>query len=514
MKEFLGKRLDYLFRSTRGLTLVAIAMVALVTAIWGTLSGPMIEWGVRDITVKTLGMDLTQADREGRVVMLYHTIAMAIVAIEVYFITDLLPMKKHEQVTINVVVTVGYLTAMIFGLLFAYFGHNFTYHGLFLAGQSLVFFAGILLAAALWPWKKEYYLPEDTPYARSPKGVDLERAAFFTMAVATLLSATWGATTGSFWGNGHTTFLGEDIIRHPDHTTLQKAIIGHLHIMVSLTAAAITLTVGRWMDFKGKLHKWGIPIGILGIITLTAGALSVVWLDWAHTIIYVGAVFIMTEALFYVIFSWDKLIKDGTAHLDKPTFGQKIAALVKDPLKFGTGWQMVFMNFTVSGVGIFLAIKLEEIFRVWPHREERITLTGHWHILAALIATIIIMYYADMSNLKGKTRLWFGWILIIASDIAFGSATVFSMKRLFVDTNNQQPVVNTTMLLIDFGLGAILIMFSIFMGWRLYDLFKKEGEGQWSKEFTAEKQKSAKAEFEEQKRKMAELEAALKEVSK
>ncbi|RLD06616.1 MAG: hypothetical protein DRI32_02315, partial [Chloroflexi bacterium] len=72
MKEFLGKRLTYLFRSTKGLTLVAIALVAIVTAVWGTLSGPMIEWGIRDITVKTLGMDLSQADREGRIIMLYH----------------------------------------------------------------------------------------------------------------------------------------------------------------------------------------------------------------------------------------------------------------------------------------------------------------------------------------------------------------------------------------------------------------------------------------------------------
>ena len=508
----LSKRFDYLFRSTKGLTLVAIAGVAIVTAIWGTLSGPMVEWGIRDITVKVLGMDLTQADREGRIIMLYHTIAMAILAIEVYFITEIVPMKRNEQVMINAIITVGYLLALIFGLLFAYFGHNYTYHGLFLLGQSLVFFAGVLLAAALWPWKKEYYLPEGSPYARSKKGMDIERAAFFTMAVATLVSATWGATTGSFWANGHETFLAEDLIRHPHHTALQKAIIGHLHIMLSLAAVAITLVVGKWMDFKGKLHKWGMPIMIFGTIVLTVGALSIVWLEWAHTIIYGGAVFVMLPALFYVIYSWDKLIKDGTADIEKPNFRQKIAALLRDPLKFGSGWQMVFMNFTVSGVGIFMALRLEQIFRVWPAREERITLSGHWHILAALIATIIIMYYADLSGMKGKVRQWFGWILIIASDIAFGSATIFSMKRLFVDASNQQATVNTTMLLIDFGLGIILVMFALFMGWRLYDLFLKNG--QWNKEFTAEKKINAQVELEESKRKLEELQAALEEVSK
>ena len=506
------KRFNYLFRSTRGLVLVAIAMVALVTAIWGTLSGPMVEWGVRDITVKILNMDLVQVDREGRIIMLYHTIAMTIVAIEVYFMTEILPMKRHEQVSINATITIGYLTALIFGLIFGYFGHNFAYHGLFLVGQSLVFFSGILLVAALWPWKKEYLLPKDSPYARTKKGVDLERMAFFVMALATLLSATWGAVTGSFWANGHETFLAEDLIRMPHKTALQKAIIGHLHIMLTLVAIGITLIVGRWLDFKGKLHKWAMPIMIFGTIVITFGALSVVWLPWAHTTIYVGSAFVLFSALLYVIYSWDKLIKEGTADIEKPNFFQKISALLRDPLKFGSGWQMVFMNFTVSGVGIFMAVKLNEIFRVWPHREERITLTGHWHILSGLIATIILFYFMDISGVKGKLRKWAGWIIIIGSDIAFGAATIFSMKRLFVTEIEQQPLVNTTMLLIDFGLGAILVLLAIFMGWRLIDLFAKDGV--WSNEFDAEKKANAKADIEEQKRKLAELQATLDEVSK
>lgn len=509
--KFIAKRFDYLFRSTRGLTLVAIAMVALVTAIWGTLSGPMVEWGVRDITVKVLGMDLVQAEREGRIIMLYHTIAMTIVAIEVYFMTELLPMKRHEQVTINATITVGYLTAMLFGLCFAYFGHNFVYHGLFLLGQSLVFFAGILLAVALWPWKKEYRLPSDSSYMHTKKGLDLERVAFFVMAVATLVSATFGAVTGSYWGNGHETFLAEDLIRTPHKSSLQKAIIGHLHIMLTLIAVALTLIVGRWMDFKGILHKIAMPLMIVGTIIITAGALSVVWVEWAHTIIYFGSVFVMLAALMYVIYTWDKLIKEGTADTENPNFFQKMGALLRDPLKFGPGWQMVFMNFTVSGVGIFMAVKLDEIFRVWPHREERITLTGHWHILASIIATIILLYYGDLSNLKGKARKWYGWMIIIMSDLAFASATVFSMKRLFVPRTEQQSLVNTVMLLMDLGLGIVLVVLAIFMIWRLYDLFRKKGY--WREEYRAEKRANAQAALEEKEREMEELKANLKEVS-
>jgi len=193
----------------------------------------------------------------------------------------------------------------------------------------------------------------------------------------------------------------------------------------------------------------------------------------AHTIIYVGSVFVMLSALLLVIYGWRKLIHDRLAELKlkKPGFWKSLKALLHDPLKFGPLWQMVFMNFTVSGVGIFMAVKLDEIFRVWPAREERIILTGHWHILSAIIATIILMVYADIAGLKGKARKWFGWILIIGSDIAFAAVTVFTMKRLFVQEIYQQSVVNWTMLLADFGLAIVLVVLCILLLWRLFDLF-------------------------------------------
>ena len=482
MRSFISSY-NYLFRSTKGLVLVAIAMVSLVTAIWGTLSGPMVEWGIRDITVRITGMELLPAEREGRIIMLYHAIAMAIVAIEVYFITSIVAMKEHQQKTINATVTFGYLTAMIFGLWFAYFGHNFVFHGLFLVGQSLVFFAGILLAGALWPGNKEYYVT-DMEYSHTKKGVDLERVAFFIMTVAMLGSAIFGAVTGSYWGRGHETFLAEDLIREPHKTPLQLAIIGHLHIMLTLIAVAITLVIGRWMDFKGIFHKIAMPLMIIGTIIITFGVWSLVpYQATAHTFIYVGSIFVMSSALMLVIYGWRKLIHDRLAEqgIVKGGFWKGLKALLHDPLKFGPLWQMVFMNFTVSGIGIFMAINLDKIFRVWPAREERITLTGHWHILAAIIATIIVLYYADISGLKGKIRKWFGWTVIIGSDVAFAAVTIFSMKRLFLEHYAQQELVNWTMIFADIGLAIVLVVLAILLLWRLFDLFK--AEGLWQKEF-------------------------------
>jgi len=167
--QFIKDRFNYLFNSTKGLILVAIAMIAVTTAIWGMLSGPMAEMGVREVVIKLFNMDMLQAEREGRIIILYHSIAMAVVAIETYMITSLLKMKSFFKTAINAIITVGYILTMIFGMGFAYFGHNWAFHGVYIFGLSLIFFAGVLLVIALWPWSKEYYQP-DNSYSRTKKG--------------------------------------------------------------------------------------------------------------------------------------------------------------------------------------------------------------------------------------------------------------------------------------------------------------------------------------------------------
>jgi hypothetical protein len=477
----ISKRFFFLFGSTKGLILVAIAMVAIVTAIWGMLSGPMAEMGVRNAVVKLLGMKLVQAEREGRIIILYHSIAMAIVAIETYMVTSLLKMKTFFKTAINAIITVGYILTMVFGMGFAYFGHNWAFHGLYITGLSLIFFAGVLMVIALWPWNPEYYVT-DRAYAQTKKGVDLERVAFFATAVTTVISALFGAVPGSYFGNGFEVFLAENIIRYPEKTTMEYSVIGHLHIMLALIAIMITLIIGRWLNFRGVLHKTAMPLMILGTIVLNLGVWGVVTPlePVAHMIIYVGATPSMLAALFLLIWEWGQLIREGTAHIQKPNIAQKLSALAHDPLRFGPLWQMLFMNFTTSGIGIFMAIKLDEIFRVWPAREERIELTGHWHVLSAIIATIILLYYGDMIGLKGKIRQWYGWGIIVLSDIAFAAVTVFEMKRLFISEAEQQPLVNALMYAIDFGLGTLLVLLAVVMVWRLIDLFKSRGR--WSEE--------------------------------
>ena len=126
--------------------------------------------------------------------------------------------------------------------------------------------------------------------------------------------------------------------------------------------------------------------------------------------------------------------------------------------------------------------------------------------------TELTVFHMQFSGLKGKTRKWFSWAVIIFSDLAFGAVTVFSLKRLFVSEVNQQPMVNTLMLLTDIGLAAVLVALAIFLIWRLYDLFRNDGR--WAEELDTETKINAETELEEQKQKIKELEAKLNEVSK
>lgn len=222
---------------------------------------------------------------------------------------------------------------------------------------------------------------------------------------------------------------------------------------------------------------------IVGTIIITLGVWLVVPYEFiAHYIIYGGSTLILLAGLLLLIYNWNKLIKDRIAQLgiQKANFGQKLKALFHDPLKFGATWQMLFMNFTTSFVGIFFAVKLDEIIREWPAREERIELTGHWHVLSVITATILLFYFADMMGLKGKWRQWFGWLVIISSNIAFGATSVFYLKRLFISEYAQQALVDTLMLSIEIGLAVLLVVLAVFMGWRLIDLFKRRGA--WEKE--------------------------------
>ncbi len=481
----LAARLRYLFGTSRGLILGTVALIALEAAFMGMLSGPMAEWGVKEFWIKLWGMKLDPLEREGRLILLYHTFAMAVVALEVYMLTAAYKIREQHRLGIHVLVTVGYLSAMIFGLLFAYWGHNWVHHGLFLFGQSLIFFGGVWLAVAFWPWRQEHRLPPNAPYLKTSGGVDIEKLAVFIAIVATLISAVYGAVPGSNFGHAFHVFLSEDIIRIPYHTPYELAIVGHLHIMLVDIAVMAVFIVSRWTDFKGRLQKWAVPLMIIGTVIISVGAWMVVpFRPIAHHVINVGAGFLMLASLLLTIFVWRKQIEVGVARqgltMETAGFGRKLKALFHDILPVGATWQMMFMNLVVTAPGVFMAIKLE-FFRSILLRDEKTGLVGHWHILAFMIATVLLLYYIDVAGLKGKARQIFGWIVVLGSDVATVAANVLIMRRLMVPLIQEQPLVARTLLAMDISLFLFLTGLALFLLWRLVDLFRPKGR--WVEEW-------------------------------
>jgi len=144
--EYIKHKLNYLFTTNKGLILINMAILSLVSAVFGTLSGPLKEWGVGELTIKFLGMDIQSQDREGRIVILYHAIAVTFTSLLVYLIIEAIPLEKRIAKRIRTSITAGYLLTVIFGLGFAYWGHNWAFHGLFIAGLTIVFYSGVLLS--------------------------------------------------------------------------------------------------------------------------------------------------------------------------------------------------------------------------------------------------------------------------------------------------------------------------------------------------------------------------------
>jgi hypothetical protein len=405
-------RFRWLFGSPEGLMIVAAGWDALVVAFLSLFSGPVRSWGLAD----KLGIYLGDVGRQGRIIMLYHVLAVPFVAAIAYFVLDQVPVRASQRRAILPALTVGYMLASGAGLLFGYWGHNWIAHGLFLVGLSVVFYAGVLLAVALFP-SREHAYPE-ARYAQF-RGVPLERLAFFMVAVFTLISAAFGGGAGAFFGNGFSAFLAEDVVRL-EHNVCELAIIAHLHIMLTLVDVTILLLIIRYFDVKDRAHKWAIPLTIVGTTIVTLACWSVVFWEHAHRLINVGSAFLLPGAILVAFYGFGKIVRQRVAELgiEKPSLAQRMAALLHDPVRFGIFFELIFVNFVVTGPGVYVAVNLDA-FRQGPFELERSILVGHWHVLATLSAILMLLLIADRTGLRGSLRQVVGWGLLLGSNAAF-----------------------------------------------------------------------------------------------
>jgi hypothetical protein len=422
----LSRLFDRFFGSLPGLMFVAVAWDALIVASLSPLSGPLRPLGI----AQALHLDLAEASRVGRIIPLYHSLAMPLIAALVYLVLDQVPLGTPEQGqarrrAIAVPVTLGYMLASLGGMTFAYAGHNWIAHGIYLLGLSLVFYAGVLLAVALWPWR---HTGEDLAGQARLGSLSLERLAFFLVALYTLISAAIGASAGAFFGNGFKAFLAEDIVRLDPKTVLQLAVIAHLHIMLTLVDVMILLLIIRTYRVRGRVHRVALPLTLVGTTIVTLACWSVILWEKAHLVINAGSAFLLPGAVLVAIWGFAWLIRgqDGQA---PASLGGRLRALFRDPLRFGLFYLLVLVNFVVTVPGVYVAMHLET-YRLPAWLEvERSILVGHWHILATLSAIMVLFLVADRLGARGWLRQVAGWGLLAGSTLAFVFVNIYLFRR-------------------------------------------------------------------------------------
>ena len=415
-----------------GLLIVAVAWDALIIAGLSAFSGPLRPLGLAE----ALGVNLSGAERVGRIIMLYHSLAMPFVAALVYLVLDQVPMATAEaedsrkRHSIVVPITVGYMLTSLGGMTFAYGspgygGRSWIAHGVYLVGLSLVFYAGVLLAIALWPSRRWAVDPKRYAHLGS---VPLERLAFFMVAVFTLVSAAIGGAAGAFAGNGFESFLAEDIVRVDPHTTFQLMIIAHLHIMLTLIDVMILLLVLRTYHVEGRVHKIAVPLTLVGTVIVTFATWSVIGWEGAHKVINIGSAFLLPGAILVAVWGFSKLVREGIGD-ETAGLGQKLRALFRDPIRFGIFLELILVNFFVTGPGVYVAFNLET-YRTAAYLEvERTILVGHWHVLATLSAVIVLFLIADRLGARGWVRQAVGWGLLVGSTLSFAFVNAYMFRQ-------------------------------------------------------------------------------------
>lgn len=398
------------------------AYIALLTEFYSLMSGPLREFGL----YRFLYVNPSALSRAGRIVMVYHTLAVPFVALLAILFVSMLRMSEGRRNSIVHALFFGSLVASVSGVIFAYYNGGMLAHGLFLFGLSVVFYGDLNLTVAVFSLGKEDL---------SKCGIlTLEKLSIGLVFLTSLVSAAIGAYAGAFFGTRFKAFLAEDVIRAP-HNFLQLVVISHLHIMLALIANAILLLFSRYYRLNEKMGRVYFPLVILGTLITSVGTwLVMVIEETAHKVINVGAFFLLLAALILAIQGIRKALEK------------------KDRLSFR--WinfiYLIMVNLFVTIPGIYVAFNLETWRLPGWEKVERIFAVGHWHILGAICALMVLNLLSDYFDIRGRFNNFVGWTMGIGATVAF-TGMMFYVFRTFEEGREWAKLIFET------GIGIFLL---------------------------------------------------------
>ncbi len=391
-------------------------------------------------------------DRAGRIIILYHSIAVPVVAVCTYFVLMFMDVREKFKTRVKWPLFIGSIFASGSGIIFAYIDpKGWIFHGFYLVGLSLCFYAGIMLLLGVFPTGS---FPKRD--AENRRNILLGQYAVTLLTVCILLSVILGGVIGSFFGNGMIPLLAEYFLRPEvietyaleyDHV-LVDAVKAHLHIMLALIDVIILLVVYRYtvQDQKGKWYGLSMALAIPGMLIMSIGSWAVTFNEIIsypfdmHYLIYAGSAILVTVGLILALTGWKKLSKEFLGgDYDSSSSSTKVKAIFKDPVRFSLYFHFIWVNFVMTFGGIFLALSLRggddpspftEILKIPAFREgplavETTVARGHWHILATLSAIMLVLLLIDVLDIKGSIRNVMGWLFLAGSVVAFGLGAIY-----------------------------------------------------------------------------------------
>ncbi|TFG20168.1 MAG: hypothetical protein EU530_04035 [Promethearchaeota archaeon] len=404
-------------------------------------------------------------NRSARIIMIYHSLANPFVVANTFWIMEYYDVREKFVPWLKWTLLPGCFLSGFCGLIFAYTRLRF-FHELFYIGLGLIFIGGCLFIAAAFPIPNKFPDPKNATPGSSVYGLNLENYSLVILAICVLVSTIYGGLaamenfTGTITNLMRETdaFLAEEVVKVLKHDWVEKFIVSHLHIQLALSSAMVVMIGYKTARVKGIAYKiilWANPVGLI-VISWGAWVLN-------HYMIWAGAGILILNTTWMAIQGWINISKDNYGDEYKNlSFWKKLGGFFKDPIKWALYFIYLYAQIVVTICGIIVGLQTREVYRSheWVQVEYDFNV-GHWHLLAVLIATLLLLSAIDhFQHTKTTLRTLAGWFLGIGGFIAFTGANWYMMRDPAV---SKFPSMYTTfvgvwILVVGFIFGIIVIV--------------------------------------------------------
>lgn len=343
---------------------------------------------------------------------------------------------------------IGTLFTMIGALIYSYVSRTFFWHGLFIAGLSILFSSGLLTLLRFRP----------------SKTLDL---ALIVALILLLGGGAIGAYVGSSYISKEASggFERAKILArfNPDlaeDNEIWRAMTGHLHTMVAL-ATTITFLLGVYKIGipNGRFAKVSILLVILGELVMAIASYSV-WFfgKIAHLIITPAALILIASTLILSFLVGGYKFKESF---------REPKGLLLWGLRLGNIWTWAFIALPGAIVAISLRkplfFKPEFRSELWDWAELSYNI-GHWHIIVVLWGVMLLLVY--LADVRSKWASAAGWLSLIGM---LGATAATNLYMLANPPGPYSPnpysniwlstIVEPSLILMSIGIAASYLIF-------------------------------------------------------